>query len=287
MFSYCCCSDAKSFLLFVTPWTAACQASLSFTIFQSLFERMSIESVTPPNHLILCCPLLLLPSIFPSIRVFSNESNEFFTSGGQSIGVSTSASVLPMNIQDWFPLGWTGWISLQSKGLSRVFSNTTVQKHQFFGAQPSSQSNSHIHTTTGKSIALTRRTFVGKVMSLLFNMLSRLAINFLPRSKHLLISWLLSPSTVILEPKKIKFITVSILSPSICHGMMGPGAMIFIFWMLSFKPTLSLSSFTFIKKLFSSSSLSSMWCHLHMWGYWYFSRQSWFQLVFLPVQHFS
>ena len=95
-----------------------------------LNQTMSIESVMPSNHLILCHPLLLLPSIFPSIKIFSNH---FFTSSGQSIGVSASASVLPMNSQDWFPLGWTDWISLQSKGLSRVFFNTTVQKHQFFG----------------------------------------------------------------------------------------------------------------------------------------------------------
>ena len=127
--------------------------------------------------------------------------SQLFISGGQSIGVSASISVLPMNIQDWFPLGWTGWISLQSKGLSRVFSNTTVQKHQFFGAQ---LQLSHPYMTTGKTIALTRQTFVGKVMSLLFNMLSRLVITFLPRSKRLLISWLQSPSAVILEPKKIK-----------------------------------------------------------------------------------
>ena len=113
--------------------------------------------------------------------------SQLFASGGQSTGVSTS--ILPMNIQDSFNLEWTGWISLLSKGLSRVFSNTTVQKHQFFGAQLSSQSSSHPYMTTGKTIALTRRTFVGKVMSLLFNMLSRLVIAFLPRSKHLLISW--------------------------------------------------------------------------------------------------
>ena len=130
--------------LFVTPWIAAHQASLSITISQSSLKVMSIESVMPCSHLTLCHPLLLLPSIPPSIRVFSNEST--FTWGGQSIGVSASASVLPKNTQDWSPLGWTGWISLQSKGLSRVFSNTTVQKHQFFSAQPSSQSNSHIHT---------------------------------------------------------------------------------------------------------------------------------------------
>ena len=125
-----------------TPWTVAHQASLSITNSRSLPKLMSTESVMPSNHLILCRPLLLLPSIFPNIRVFSNES----ASGGQNTGVSASTSVLPMNTQDWFPLGWTGWISWQPKGLSRVFSNTTVQKHQFFDTQHSSQSNSHIHT---------------------------------------------------------------------------------------------------------------------------------------------
>ena len=134
--------------------------------------------------------------------------SQFFAPGGQSIGVSPPASVLPMNIQDWFPLGWTDWISLQSKGLSRIFSNTTVQKHQFFGAQLSLYSNSHIHTwllktLKSKSIALTIWPFVDKVMSLPFNIISRLLIAFLPRSKHLLISWLQSPSAVILEPKKV------------------------------------------------------------------------------------
>ena len=111
------------------PLSAARQASLSITNPRSLLKLVSIGLVMPSNHLILCHLLLLLPSIFPSIRVFSNES--VLTSGGQSIGVSASASVLPMNIQDWFLLGWTSWISLQSKGLSRVFSNTTVQKHHF------------------------------------------------------------------------------------------------------------------------------------------------------------
>ena len=130
--------------LFVTPWTAACQAFLSITNSRGPPKLMSIESVMPSNHLILCCPLLLLPSVFPSIGVFSNES--VLCISGQNIGVSGSTSGLPMNTQDWSPLGWTGWISLQSKGLSRVFSNTTVRKHQFFGAQLSSQSNSRIHT---------------------------------------------------------------------------------------------------------------------------------------------
>ena len=129
---------------FVIPWTAACQVSLSITISQSLHKLMSIESVMPTNHLILCRPLLLLPSVFP--RSGSFPVSQVFPSGGQSIGASASASVLPMNIQSWFPLGFTGWISLQSKGLSRVFSNTTVQKHQFVIAQLSLLSNSHIHT---------------------------------------------------------------------------------------------------------------------------------------------
>ena len=126
---------------------------------------------------------------FPASGFFSN--GQLFISGGQSIGVSASTSVFWLNTQDWSPLGCTGWISLQSKGLSRVFSNTTVQKYQFFGTQLSSQSNSHIHNmTTGKTIALTSRTFVGKVMFLLLNMLSRLVITCLPRSKSLLILWL-------------------------------------------------------------------------------------------------
>ena len=116
--------------LFVTPWTAAQQASLSFTISQSLLKFTSSVSTMPSNHFILCC-LLFLPSIFPRIRVFSNESALCI----QRIRVSASASVLPVNIPDWLPLGWTAWISLQSKGLSRVFSNTTVQKHQFFSTQ--------------------------------------------------------------------------------------------------------------------------------------------------------
>ena len=124
--------------------SAAHQASLSITNSRSSFKLMTIELVMTSSHLMLCCPLLLLPPIPPSIRVFS--MSQLFAWGGQSIGVSTSASVLPVNTQDWPPLGWIGWVSLPSKGLSRVFSSTTVQKYQFFGAQLSSQSNSHIHT---------------------------------------------------------------------------------------------------------------------------------------------
>ena len=116
--------------LFVTTWTAACQASLSITNSQSLLKLMSIESVMPSNHLILCHPLLILPSIFPSIGVLLFLMSQFLASGGQNIGAS--ASVLLMNIQDWFPLGLTGLISVLFKGLSRVFSSITIQKHQFF-----------------------------------------------------------------------------------------------------------------------------------------------------------
>ena len=129
--------------LFATPWTAVPQASLSITSSPSLLKLMSIELVMPFNHLILCCPLRL-PNLSQNQGFFQNS--HVLPSGGQRIGSSASASVLPMNIQDWSPLGWTGWISLQFKGLSRVFSNITVQKHQFFGAQLSLQSNSHIHT---------------------------------------------------------------------------------------------------------------------------------------------
>ena len=169
------------------------------------------------NYLILCCPLLLLPSVF---RIFSNESA--LCVGGQSIGVSASASVLPMNIQCWTPLELTGLISLQSKGLSRVFSSTTVQKCQFFSTRPSLWSSSHICTwLLEKTIALTIQIFVGKMMSLLFNTLSRFVIAFLPRSKHFSISWLQSLSTVILESKKIKSVTVSTFSSSICHEVIG------------------------------------------------------------------
>ena len=141
---YCCCSVTHCVQLFATPLTAARQASLSFTISQSLLNLMYTESVILSNHLILGRPLLLLPSVFPSIRVF--PMSWFFTSGGQSIGASGSASVLPMIIRGWFPLGLTGWISLVSKGLSRFFSNTTVQKHQFFDAQLSLWSNHLICT---------------------------------------------------------------------------------------------------------------------------------------------
>ena len=169
---------------------------------------------------------------FPASWAF--PMSQFFASGGLSIGASASASVFPMNIQDWFPLGLTGLISMPSKELSGVFSNNTVQHHQLFGAQLTLWSNFHIYTwLLGKNISLTIQTFVSKAMSLLFNMLSRLFITFLPRGKHLLISRLQSPSALILQAKKIKSVTVSIVSPSICHEVMRPDAMILSFWILS------------------------------------------------------
>ena len=139
---------------------------------------------------------------FPASGSF--QMSQFFASGGQSIGVSASTTVLPMNVQDSFPLRLTGLISLQSKGLSTVFFNTTVWKHQFFGTQPSLWSNSHICTTTRKALALTLWTLSAKWCHWFYNAPSKFVIAFLPRSRHLLISWWQSPSTVILEPKKRK-----------------------------------------------------------------------------------
>ena len=185
----------------------------------------SITSVMPSNHLILCCPLLLLPLIFPQIRIFSRS--QFFASGGQSTGVSASASVLPVNIQGIFRLGWTGWISLQSKRPSGILSNTTVQKHQcstFFIVQLS-----HPYMTTGKTVTLTRQTFVGKVMSLLFNMLSRLVIVFLPKKQ---VSFTFTAAVTICSDFGAPQNKVSHCfhcSPSICHGVIGPDAMILVF----------------------------------------------------------
>ena len=170
----------------------------------------------PSNHLILCCHLLLLPSIFPSIKVFSKS--QLFFSSSQSIGVSVSTSVLQMNTQDWSALGLTGWVFLQSSLLQHHSPKASILQHSvFFIVQLS-----HPYMTTGKTIALTIWTFVGKVMSLLFNMLSRLVITFLPRNRCLLISWLQSPSAVILEPPKIKSATVSTVFrelSSFYHGL--------------------------------------------------------------------
>ena len=140
----CSCSVPQACCTLCNAMTAASQASLSFTVSWNLLKLISVDSMMPPNHLILYCPLLLLSSVCTASGSFL--MNQLLASGGQSIGVSASASVLPMNIQDWFPLGLTGLISLLSKGLSRVFPSTTIQKHQFFGTQSSLWSNCHIRT---------------------------------------------------------------------------------------------------------------------------------------------
>ena len=216
--------------LFVTPWTAARQASLSITSSRSLPKPMYIESVMPSNHLILCHPLLLLSSIFPSNRVFSNDSALHIRWPKYW---SFSFNISPSNEQPGLISFRTDRLDLLAvqgtlKSLQHHSSKASILHHSaFFIVQLS-----HPYMTTGKMIALTSRTFVDKVMSLLFNMLSRLVITFLPRSKHLLISWLQSPSAVILEPPKIKSLTVSTVSPSISHEVMGPDAMNKLFEMI-------------------------------------------------------
>ena len=239
--------------LFVTPWTAACQASLYITNSQSLLKLLSIESVMSSIHLILYHPLLLLPSIFPSIRVFSNESAlcirwPKYWNFSFSISHSNEYSELISFRMDWLDL-------LAVQGTLKSLLHTTFKNIN--SLTPSflySTTLTSIHDYWKNLVALTRWTFAGKVMSLLFNMLSRLVIIFILRRKHLLTSWLQSPSAVILEPRKIKSATVSTVSPSICYEVMGPDAMILVFWLLSFKPTFSLSSFIFIKRLFCYSS---------------------------------
>ena len=190
---------------FGTPWTEACQATLSISNSRVCPNPCPLSRWCHPTISSSVIPFSSCPEPFPASG--SLQMSQLFASGGQSIGVSFSASVLPMSTWDWSPLEWTGWISLQSKELSRVFSNTTVQKLQLFGTQVFySPALPSIHDT-GKTIASTRWNFVDKVMSLVFNMLSRLVITFLSRSKLLLNSWLQSPSEVILEPKKIKSAT--------------------------------------------------------------------------------
>ena len=203
---------------------------LAITDSQSLLKLMSIESVMPSNHLILCHPLLLLPSIFPSIRVFSCES--VLRIRLAKACWSFNFSVSPSNEHPGlisFRMDWLDLLTVQEtlKSLLQHFHSSKASvfwRSAFFTVQLS-----HPYMTTGETIALTTQTFVGKVTSLLFNMLSRLVMAFFLRSKHLLISWLQSPSAVILEPPKIKFLTVSLVSPSICHEVMGPDAMILVF----------------------------------------------------------
>ena len=202
----------------MTPWTAAHQVALSLTISWNVPKFIPIESAMPSNHLILCLPLLLLPSIFPSIRVFFNESAVHirwpkYWSFSFSISPSNEYSELISFRIDWFDLlAFQGTLkSLLQNHSSRAL---ILWCSAFFMIQLS-----HLYMTTGKIIAFSGQTFVSKVTSLLFNTLSRFVVDFLPRSKCLLISWPQSPSALILEPKKRKSITVS---PSICHKVMGP-----------------------------------------------------------------
>ena len=184
---------------------------------------MSIESVMPSNHLILCCPLLLLPSIFPSISVFSNESALHIRWPKYW---SFSSSISPSNEHPGlisFRMDWLDLLAVQGT-LKSLFQHHSSKASILLCSAFFIIQLSHLYITTGKTIALTRRTFVGKVVSPLFNVLSRLVITFLPRSKRLLISWLQSPSAVILEPKKVKSDTVSTVFPSICHEVIGPDA---------------------------------------------------------------
>ena len=216
---------------------------------------MSTESVMLFNHM-LCHPLLLLPSIFPSIMVFSDELT-LHIRWPEHCSFSFCIS-LPMNIQSWFLLRLIGWFPCSPRDSQESFQQhnskaSILQLLAFFMVQLL-----HPYMTTGKTIVLTIWTFVDKVLSLLLNTLSRSVRAFLPRSKCVLIFWLQSPSAVILEPKIIKSVTASTFSPSICHEVTGPDVIILVFWMLSFKPAFSLSSFTLIKRLFSCPSLSAI-----------------------------
>ena len=240
----------------------------------------------PPNHLILCCPLLLLVSIFPSIRDFSNES---VLRIGWPKYWSFSFNISPSN-EHWglisFRMEWLDLLAIQGtlkSLLQHQSSKASILQHSaFFIVQLL-----HLYMTTGKTIALIRRIFVDKLMSLLFSMLSRLVITFLPRSKCLFISWLQSPSAVILEPPQ-----------KVCHSFQffhlvamkwwdwRPWSLFSECWTLSqlFHSPLSIASKGSVHLL---QFLPYRWCRLHVWGYWYFSQQSWFQLVLLTAQCFS
>ena len=232
------------------PWTRTRHTSLSFTVSQSLIKLVSIETMMPSNHLILCHPLLLLPSVFPSIRVLSNESSLWIRRPkywSPSISPSNEYSGLISFRIDWFDL-LAGQGTLKSLYQHHSSKASVLQCSAIFMVQ-----FSHPYMTTGKIIALTPRTFVGKIMSLLFSMMFNFVITFLPRSKCHLILWLQSLYTLILEPEKIKFLTISTFFPIYLPWSYGTWCPILVFWMLSLKPAFLLSSFTFIKRLFSSS----------------------------------
>ena len=298
----------------VTTWTVACQAALAMRFSwqecrsgmlwapPGLCSNLGTEPTSPASQ---ADSLLLIYQGIPSESMLVRETKQnnkppwdYFLCWGE-IEYMYCRHILSLfspsiwkNILIYIHLTYFFYSHYSVKSSRSVMSDS-MQPHglQHTRPPPPSLTNSWSlpklmsWVKPKKTIALIRWTFVGKVMSLLFNILSRLIITFLPRSKHLLISWLQSPSTVILEPPRSK---VSHCFPIYCHEVMGPDAMILVFWILSFKPTFWLSSFTFIKRFFSSSSLSAIRVvsHLHIWGCWYFSRQSWFQLVLHPAQHF-
>ena len=211
--------------LFATPWITALQASLSTTNSRSLLKLTSIESVMPSSHLILCRPLLLLSPIPPSISVFSNKSTLHMRWPNYwSFSFSTSPSNEHPGLIS-FRMDWLDLLAVQGT-LKSLLQHYSSKASIFWCSAFITVQLSHPYMTTGKTTALTRWTFVGKVMSLLFTMLSRLVITFLPRSKHLLITWLQSPSAAILETQKKMSVTFSTVSPSICYEVMGPDAMI-------------------------------------------------------------
>ena len=268
--------------LFATPQTAAYQASQSITNSWSLLTLISIKSVMPSNYLTLSSPSP--PTFNPSRHqglfqwVSSSHQVAKFLEFHFSISPSNEYSGLIS-----FRIDWLDLLAVQGtlKSLLQHHSSkaSVLRCSAFFIVQLS-----YPYMSTGKTIALTRRTFVDKVMPLLFNMLSRLVIAFLPRSKRLL-NFISSDFGHL---PKIKSVTVSIISPSICHEVIGPDAMILFFRMLSFKPTFSLSSFTFTKRHFGSSSLSAIRVVSSAYqDYWYFSQKSWLQLVLHPAWHFT
>ena len=243
------------------PWSGVHEVSLSFIISWSLLKFISIESVMLSNHFIFCCPFILLPSIFPSIRVFSNESALCIRKSKDwsfSINPCNEYPGLISFMVNWFDLAVQGTLKSLPKYCS--LKESILQCSAFFMVQIL-----HLYLTTGKIIALTMWTFASKVMALVLNMLSRFVIVFSPRSKHLLISWLQSPSTVILEPKKIKSAILAIFSPSICYEVMGPDATILLFFECGVLSQLFILFFhPHQSSLVSLLFLPLWWSHLHI-----------------------
>ena len=253
--------------------------------YPSLFPRVCSDSCPLSQW---CYPTISTfdPPPPASIRVFFSESA---LSIRWPRNWNFSFSISPSNKYSElisFRIDWFDFLAVQGTLKSLIqhhnWKVSILQHLAFFMVQLS-----YLYMITGKTTPLTMWTLLA-MMSLLFNMLSRFVIAFLPSSKYLLIWWLQSLPTVILEPKKRKYVIASTFSPSICNEVMGPDVVMFIFWMLIFKPAFSLSNFTLIKSLFNSFSLSALeWYHLHIWGCWYFSLQSWFQLVLHLALHFS